>query len=167
MRRWIGGVAAAAAALTAASALGVAGAQPPATSAPAGEQRLITANGTADIRMPSDASASDRRTAYRTALAAALDDAGAKAAFIAQHTGLTLGAVQSVTEQTGSIFDGCLALGEFATIVPGGLPLPVPQVPRPHRKPAKHKAKATRPQAETVQCEVPAGVTVAYAVSGP
>ncbi|MEA2255680.1 MAG: hypothetical protein QOG35_1725 [Solirubrobacteraceae bacterium] len=161
MRRWIGVVLAAAAALTAAGVLGVAGAQTPAT--PAAGERLVTVNGGSAGQVSSDASASDRRAAYRTALGAALDDAAAKAGFVAQRTGLTLGAVQSVAEQTGSVLDGCIA---FAVSVGGaGEARPLPQVKRPRsRKPAK--AKPAQDTSGPFQCQVIASVTVSYAVAG-
>ncbi|MEA2358801.1 MAG: hypothetical protein QOI62_2061 [Solirubrobacteraceae bacterium] len=162
MRRWIGVVLTTAAALAVAGVLGVAGAQTPAT--PAAGERLVTVNGGGEAQVSSDASASDRRTAYRTALGAALDDAAAKAAFVAQRAGLTLGAVQSVTEQTGSVLDGCVS---FAAAAPGvaGEARPLRQVkrPRPRKRAGAKPAQAT---SGPFQCQVIASVTVGYGVSG-
>lgn len=167
MRRWILAVSVAATALAAVAVLGSAGAQTPTTTP---EQRLITVNGGGAADLPSDADAAARRAAYRRALAEALDDAGAKAAFVAERTGLTLGAVHAVTEQSGSVLDGCVA---FA--VADGATHALPRKARPAKRPAKRPAVSKPTAAQTVppapepapyRCQAAASVTVSYAVAG-
>jgi uncharacterized protein YggE len=158
----MGVVLAAAAALAVAGVLGVAGAQQPAT--PAAGERLITVNGGGESQVSSEASAADRRAAYRTALGAALDDAAAKAAFVAQRTGLALGAVQSVTEQTGSVLDGCVS---FAALQGGGGEArPLPQVKKRPRPRKRAGAKPAQDTSGPFQCQVVASVTVSYGLNG-
>ncbi len=160
MRRWIGVVLAAAAALALAGVLGVAGAQQPASTSTT--QRLLTVNGGGSAEVGSEASTSVRRAAYGAALGAALEDARAKAAFLAGRSGLTLGAVQTLTEQTGSVLDGCVA---FAESTAGGEAKALPQVRRPRRK--RTSAQTTQePPPGPYRCQAVASVTVSYAVTG-
>jgi uncharacterized protein YggE len=145
-----------------AGVLGEAGAQQPATTPPA--QRLVTVNGGSTTEVASDATEAARRAAYGAALGAALDDAKAKAAFVAERSALTLGAIQSVTEQTGSVLDGCVA---FADSTNGAEARPLPQVRKPRRKPGSaKKAQATPPAPGPFRCQAVASVTVSYAVVG-
>jgi hypothetical protein len=160
MRRWIGVVLAATAGLALAGVLGVASAQQPAATSTA--QRLLTVNGGSTAEVGSEASTSARRAAYGAALGAAVEDARGKAAFLAERSGLTLGAVQSVTEQTGSVLDGCVA---FAESTGGGEAKALPQVRRPRRK--KSSAQTTQePPAGPYRCQAVASVSVSYAVAG-
>jgi hypothetical protein len=161
MRRWIGVVLAAAAALAAAGVLGVAAAQEP-VATPA-TQRLVTVNGGSAREVASDASAAVRREAYGAALGAALDDAKAKAAFVAERSGLVLGAIHSVTEQTGSVLDGCVA---FAESQRGGEARPLPQVRRPRRKRGAARTVQEPVPPGPYRCQAVASVTVSYAVAG-
>jgi uncharacterized protein YggE len=103
MQRGMAVVIAAAAALTTGAVRGVAGAQQSTPAAPAApEQRLLSVTGAAESTVPVAAGVGARQAAYRDALGAALDDANAKAAFVAQRVGLVIGAVQSVTEQSSA-----------------------------------------------------------------
>jgi uncharacterized protein YggE len=156
MQRWMGVILAAAAALAVTGVLGVAGAQQPAQ--PTTGQRLVTVNGSGATDVASDASTATRTAAYRVALGAALDDAAAKAAFVGQRSGLVLGAVQSVTEQTGSVLDGCVAVAVTQGVAEAR---PLPAVKRPRRKrTGAHAAQAPD------RCQAVASVTVSYAVTG-
>lgn len=167
MRRWIGAISTAAAALAVAGVLGVADAQeqaPPPAAAP----RLMTVNGGSASEVSSDAAAADRRTAYRTALSGAIDDAAEKAALLAGRTGLTVGAVQSVTEQTGSVLDGCVT---FAVSPSGAEARPLapvrrPQRPRRPRAGARGAQAPDSPPAGPYRCQVVANVAVTYALAG-
>jgi uncharacterized protein YggE len=157
----MGIVLAAACALAVAGVLGVADAQQPvSTSAPA---RLVTVNGGSATEVASDATAAARRAAYTAALGAALDDAKAKAAFVAERSGLVLGAIQSVTEQTGSVLDGCVA---FADSKGAATAQPLPQARRPRRKRGARTAQAPEPPPGPYRCQAVASVTVSYAVAG-
>jgi len=168
MRQWMLAVSVSVVALAAVGALGSAGAQAP---TPSTDQRLITVNGGAAVDLASDANAEGRRTAYRSALSRALDDAKDKAGFIAERTGVTLGGVHAVTEQSGSVLDGCEA---FATA--DG----VAARPRPlkRKRPAAKRPKTATPRAVRAEpppppalpppyrCQAAAHVSVSYAVTG-
>jgi uncharacterized protein YggE len=160
MQRGMAVVIAAAAALTTGAVLGVAGAQQSTPAAPAApEQRLISVTGAGESTVPVAAGVGARQAAYRDALGAALDDANAKAAFVAQRVGLVVGAVQSVTEQSSAPLSFCgAAYAESGTVA------------RPKRRVARKPASKTAPKAaqdEPSVCDVPAAVTVAYAATGP
>lgn len=172
MRRFIGMLVVAVAGLLAASALGIAGAQettttPAATPPP---PRGITASGAGLRTVQSTAPADTFKAAYRNALTDALADAKDKAAFIAEKSGLTLGAVQSVAETSNTVLDGCnFAVG--AESVAGVAPAPAPKKPatskkkKAKRKPA-HKADTLAPQDDGYPCPVSASVTERYEVTG-
>jgi uncharacterized protein YggE len=154
-QRWMAVGLAAVAATVGGAVLGSAGAQEPAASS----SRLVTVTGAGDTRVAVNASGDALRTAYRSALGEALDDAKGKAGFIAQQTSLTLGSVQSVTEQTSTPTVGACAIAEAKALG------------RPARRPRKLKATTPKPgahpaQAEPTTCDVTAAVTVAYAVTG-
>jgi hypothetical protein len=157
----MGIVLAAASALALAGVLGVADAQQPAP--PPAPERLVTVNGGSATDVASDATAATRRAAYGAALGAALDDAKAKAAFVAQRSGLVLGGIQSVTEQTGSVLDGCVAFTESQG---AGQARPLPQARRPRRKRGAKTAQAPEPPPGPYRCQAVASVTVSYAVVG-
>jgi uncharacterized protein YggE len=165
MRRLLIALALAAGALVAAGVLGSAGAQAP---APASAQRLITVNGGGEANVAADAKPADRQAAYRTALSAALDDAKAKADFVAQHEGVTLGAVQSVTEQSNSVLSWCaVPYAAGGAVKPAiGAPVPRPLVrPRRHRSRRRPAAPPQIVQPVPPRCPVQAAVTVAYAIA--
>lgn len=165
MHRFVWTALVAAGALTVASVAGVATAQSPAPPASPAPQRTLTVNGGGASEVASDAAVADRRAAYRTALGAALDDAKEKAAFVAGRSGLVLGAVQAVTEQTGSVLDGCMALGVAQGTAEAR---PLPQARRPVRKRRSgRKAQApVEPPPAPYRCQVVASVAVSYAVAG-
>jgi hypothetical protein len=165
MRRWITAVGVATAALMTAGVLGSAGAQ---TQAPA--THALSVNGAAQRTVPSNAGQEAFTVAYRSALDDALVDAKAKADQIAQKQGLTLGAVQALTETSNSVLGGCM-MGYGATDSAKAVSAPpaVAKAPRPHRKPkskakAKPAARAAQNQDQVYPCPVQASVTVAYAI---
>jgi uncharacterized protein YggE len=175
MSRWIGAAIVAVLALVVAGVIGTAGAQDTTpTTAAASLQRLITVNGAGEASVASDANAAARDAAYRTALTSALDDAKAKAGLIAAHEGLTVGAIQSVTEQSNGLPGGCaIAYGAAGKGVAVPAPAPVfkPAVRRPaHRRLRQRRTAALRgtpmplpPQ--PYPCDAQASVTVSYTVS--
>jgi uncharacterized protein DUF541 len=174
-------IAATALGLAAAGVLGTAGAQDTTSTtapAPPPPQRLVTVNGAGAVDVAAGAKASDRQAAYRSALTAALDDAKAKAELIAGHEGLTLGAVQSVTEQGNDLMQGCVvAYGATGSGV--AVPAPAPALrkaatrkARRHKRRRRATAIAPAPRQAPVPlppqpypCGAQAAVTVSYAVS--
>jgi uncharacterized protein YggE len=165
MRRWITAVGVATAALMTAGVLGSAGAQ---TQTPA--THALSVNGAAQRTVPSNAGQEAFTAAYRSALDDALVDAKAKADQIAQKQGLTLGAVQALTETSNSVLGGCM-MGYGATDSAKAVSAPpaVAKAPRPHRKPkskakAKPAARAAQNQDQVYPCPVQASVTVVYAI---
>ncbi len=163
MRRWMLAVSVTATALAAVGVLGSAGAQAP---TPTTDQRLITVNGGGAVDLASDANAEARRAAYRSALGQALDDAKAKAGFVAERTGLTLGAVHAVIEQSGSVLDGCVAFATADGAAARPQPLKRKSPRRKRSKPARPAAAVAEPDPGPYRCQAAAGVTVSYAVTG-
>ena len=167
MRRWITAVGVAAAALMTAGVLGSAGAQ---TQAPA--THALSVNGAAQRTVPSNAGQDAFTVAYRAALDDAQDDAKAKADRIAQKQGLTLGAIQALTETSNSVLGGCMmGYGASDSAKAVSAPPAVAKAPRPHRKPkpkskakAKPAARAAQTQDQVYPCPVQASVTVVYAI---
>jgi Protein of unknown function (DUF541) len=78
------------------------GSSTPQTSAP---QRTVSVEGVATEPVGASASAESAIAAYRQAMAAAIADGQAKAQFLAEKAGATLGQVQSISEGGGDI--GC------------------------------------------------------------
>lgn len=139
-----------------AGVLGSAGAQSPAPS----DARTLTANGSGSTTVAVGASAADRDSAYQSALGGAVDAARAKAAFLAQKSGVTLGAVQTVSEWTDSPDRYCdgYAVPE-SSASKSGVAVPVA------RRVTTRKRTVKAAQSET-RCFIPAAVTVTYAISG-
>jgi uncharacterized protein YggE len=167
MRRWLTAVTVAAAALVAAGIVGIAGADTAATT-----QRSISVNGFGQQSPPANADRGQLAATYHAALGDALDNAQSKAQLVAQKEGVTLGAVQNVTEETDGYFLGCayvVGLAAPATGAPaaggttGGL--------RPSRPPRPARPKSTKPktvkgaQVQPADCPIQASVTVTYLMS--
>jgi hypothetical protein len=94
------------AALTAVGVLGVAGAETttttttPAASVPL---RTVSVQGVASAPVAPEANAATATAVYRQAMASAVTDGQSKAQYLAEKTGATLGAVQSIAEGGGDI----------------------------------------------------------------
>jgi hypothetical protein len=167
MRRWTGMLVVALAGLLAASALGVAGAQQTTPTTDPPPPRGIIANGAGQRTLSSTATPDAFRSAFRDALTDALADAKGKAAFIAEKSGLTLGAVQSVVETSNTVLDGCnYAVGVQS--LAAGAPAPSAKKPTTPKKKKKAKRKtAHKAQDDTsYPCPVSASVTTRYEVTG-
>jgi hypothetical protein len=186
MRRLFTPLAITTAALIATGALGSASADQTATTpAPAvtaaAAPRLVTVNGAADASVPSNSSAAVFTQTYRTQLTAALDDASAKAALVASKEGLTLGPIQSVSEQSNSPTSDCEQ--QFGPTVESAAGLAAPGAKTTTAKHPKAKKKAKKPTThakssvrsardaaddtgddDVYPCDISAGVTVAYTV---
>lgn len=102
MRTALAAIAAAAAALVIANMLGVAAAEAP-TGASSTAVRSVSVEGVATVPLEQAASQATATAAYRQGMANAIADGLSKAEFLASKTGVTLGAVQTVTEGGGSI----------------------------------------------------------------
>jgi hypothetical protein len=114
MRIVIAAAAVLASALLAIGVLSVASAETTPTPAPAASAppRTVSVQGVATAPVAQAANAATATAAYRQAMAAAVADGQAKAQFLAEKTGATLGVVQSIGEGGGSI--ECPAGEEYA-----------------------------------------------------
>jgi uncharacterized protein YggE len=140
-----------------AGVLGTAGAQSGAPS----DIRTVTANGGGSTTVAVGAGAADRDSAYQSALGTAVDAAKAKAAFLAQKAGVTLGAVQSLSEWTDSPDRYCDGYAvPLASSAKG-----VASAPVARKVTTRRRTGAKTAQSDT-RCYVPAAVTVTYAISG-
>jgi uncharacterized protein YggE len=109
-------------------------------------ERAVTVTGYATEPVAERASQPVVDTAYRAALARALDSAKAKARFVAERAGVTLGPVRSVLELSD-----------------GGTPICEPVV-----EPARHRARRPRrgrgPRRARPRCEVIASLSLSYEI---
>jgi hypothetical protein len=177
MRSALVAILAAAAALVAASMIGVAAAEAPTATAPV---RTVSVVGVASVPIPQAAPAAEADAVYRQGMAAALGDAQGKAEFLAGKAGVTLGAVQSIAEDGGSIScraEEAEAYAEYEGEQPDfGSGVAVRAVApeaaaRGAAKPAVKKARKKRPtrrptakQATAGSCKLEAQVSLTYAI---
>ena len=177
MRVPIAAVAGAAVALVAAaSVLGVAAAEGPTAAAP----RTVSVEGVAIEPLAQGASGTAATAVYRQAMAAAIGDGQAKAAFLAERAGATLGTVQDVAEGGGGIsctggaeaeedeYEGeqpDFGYASVPTEVPAVASAPAttsaPAITPKHRKRHKSTAKA---KAAAVSCRLATQVALVYAL---
>jgi hypothetical protein len=99
MRRVIAAILVLVAGLFAANMLGVAAAEAPTTTS----LRTISVEGVANVPLAQGANLATSTAAYRQGMAAAVTDGQGKAEFLASKVSATLGSVQSITEDGGSI----------------------------------------------------------------
>jgi hypothetical protein len=180
MKLTIAATAATAAALVAASMLGVASAEAPTVS----PTRTVSVEGVAIVPISQAADAPTAAAAYRAGMAAAVTDAQSKAEFLASRVGASIGPAQTVVEGGGYI--SCTGEGvEYMGAQPdfgspgGSVVAPVrplsgaatPKVggaPQLHKPAAKHRKrrKTTAGKATTVaSCTLSTQVSVAYALN--
>jgi uncharacterized protein YggE len=136
----------------------------------------ISVNGTGGALVPAGASNGQQQTAYDQALTAAISDAQAKAQMVAQKLSLTLGPVQTLTEQSSDYLGYCgvgFLPGVAATGVSGSASVPaaagaassrLTPIPPKHKK-RKTKKKAHKAQSSENTCQLQADVTLVYSVS--
>lgn len=187
MKTAIAATAAAAAGLLIANMLGVAAAEAP-TGATSAAARTVSVEGVATVGLEQSASLATATAAYRQGMANAVADGLSKAEFLASKVGATLGSVQSVVEEGGSI--ECKSTeGEPNTWVPYDGEQPdfghtnssvvfagkavAPKAPaRKGSKPANHKKRKKRksPSAKKSSvvastCELATQVSLVYPIS--
>jgi len=176
MRTAIVATAGTAAVLVAASMLGIASAETSTTPPP----RTVSVEGIGGAPIELEANSAAADAAYRQGMAAAIADAQSKAEFLTTHTGGTIGAVQNIVEDGGSI--ECTNPGETDSYVSylGAQPdfgsSSVRSVVAPetassrsaapttvtikHKK--KKKKKTTAKKSSAVSCTVTAQVSIVY-----
>jgi uncharacterized protein YggE len=141
----------------------------------AATEQQISVNGSGGASVPDGATNAQQQAAYDQALGVAVSDAQAKAQLVAQQLSLTLGAVQTFTEQSDDYLGYCgvgflpgaapsgvsgSASAPAATAV-GGQLKPIPAKPKRH----KTKRKAHKAQESESTCQIEADVTVVYSAS--
>jgi hypothetical protein len=157
-------------ALTGAATLALSG------TALAATDQQISVNGTGGASVPDGATNGQQQAAYDQALTAAISDAQTKAQMVAQQLSLTLGPLQTFTEQSDDYLGYCglgFLPGVAATGVSGsasapaaagaasGRLTPIPAKPKKH----KTKKKAHKAQESDNTCQLEADVTVIYSAS--
>jgi len=136
----------------------------------------LSVNGTGDAPVPDGATNGQQQAAYAQALSAAISDAQTKVQMVAQQLSLTLGPVQTFTEQSDDYLGYCgvgFLPGLATTGVSGnasapaaagaasGHLTPIPPKPRKH----KAKSKAHKAQSSENTCQLEADVTLIYSAS--
>jgi hypothetical protein len=177
MRILVAAAAVSVSALIAVGVLGVAGAEttpaPPASILP----RTVGAQGVANAPIAPEASAEAAIAAYRQAMASAVADGQAKARFLAEKAGATLGAAQSIQEGGGYIqcpegeeYQG--AQPDFGYANGGGIVAgssisamgrSTPRARRPALK--RHRKKRSAKAAAGAPCTLSTQVGLAYQLS--
>jgi hypothetical protein len=172
LRLGLAAVLGAAAALVAASMLGVAAAEAP-TVTPA---RTVGVEGVAYVPISQTATAAEANAVYRQAMASAVSDGLSKAEVLAAKVGATLGGAQTVTEEGGEIscssgneyveYEGQQAdFGTARTATPimagGAAPAARTVAPRPL---VKHRRRKRAKAAAAASCTLGANVSIAYAI---
>jgi hypothetical protein len=136
----------------------------------------ISVNGAGGASVPDGATNGQQQAAYDQALTAAISDAQTKAQMVAQQLSLTLGPLQSFTEESDDYLGYCgvgFLPGAVAHGVSGSASAPAaagapsgPRTPIPaKRKKHKTKTKAHKAQESENTCQVEADVTVVYSAS--
>jgi hypothetical protein len=172
-----------AAGLVAANMLGVAAAEAPTSGTSA--VRTLSVEGVANVPIPQAANLATATAAYRQGMAGAVTDGQSKAEYLASKTGVTLGSVQSVVEDGGSIscqgtegegeefryaqyegeqpdFGSGPSVSVSGVAAPAAAPTSAvrrPELAKKHRK--KHKRVSAKPAAN-VSCTLSAQVSLVY-----
>ncbi len=165
--------------LIASGALGVAGAETTPTTttstttapavAPVAPLRTVSVQGVAIEAITPSASAASATAVYRQGMGDALGDALAKAQFLAGKAGATLGPVQSMAENGGSI--GCAGEAEYTGEQPdfgyttGNTVRVAPSALAPHKALGKVRKRRTAKKAASEGCTLSTQVSVVYSLS--
>jgi hypothetical protein len=152
--------------LIAAGVLGVAGAA----------ETTVSVQGVASESIEQGASAASATAVYRQGMTDAVNDAQSKAQFLASKAGATLGAVQNMTEEGGSIdctgeggyqgqqpdFGYSRGSGLVGVAAPAARPVTARKPAAPARRhPKRHPAK----KASTETCTLSTQVSLVYAMN--
>ncbi|HTU77215.1 MAG TPA: hypothetical protein VMF09_00490 [Solirubrobacteraceae bacterium] len=178
MRSAIAAIFAVAAGLLVANMLGVAAAEAPTTST-ATPVRSVSVEGVADQPLAQDANLAASTAAYRQAMADAIGDGQGKAEFLAGKAGATLGSVQSIVEDGGSIsctgseneesryveYEGEQPDFGSGRSVDAVAPVSAPAAAAaPKRAKRRKKKQASAKAAAAVSCTLGAQVSLVYAI---
>jgi hypothetical protein len=179
MRIVFASVGAAAAALTAASILGVASAEAPTTT----PTRTVNVEGVAVVPISQQANAGQANATYRLGMAAAVSDGQSKAEFLAGKAAAALGPVQTVVEGGGYI--QCVGSGEAGGAEYEGAqpdfgsgpvirplqatgvssPQPGASLNTPAGRHRRHRKRPTAKRAAAATCQLSTRVELTYAIS--
>lgn len=142
----------------------------PQTSAPL---RTVGVEGVAKVPIATTASSEAAIAAYRQAMAAAITDGQAKAQFLAEKAGATLGQVQSIAEGNGYV--QCPGEVEYEGAQPDfgsgsvleravSAPAAAPALEKAHKAkpPAKHHKRRTAKKSAVESCTVSTQVALVY-----
>jgi hypothetical protein len=156
-------------------------AETPATPVPASAPlRTVSVQGVANEPLSSAASSETATTVYRQAMAAAISDGQAKAQFLAEKAGATLGQVQSIGEgggyiecpegeeyQGGQPDFGSGASVSAGVLAPAAAGRATPTIHKaPAKKPAaKHHKRRSAKQAAAESCTLSTQVSLVYQLS--
>jgi hypothetical protein len=185
MKNAIAATMAVAAGLVVVNMLGVAAAEAPTTATPVS---TVSVQGVANVPIAQDANMAAATAVYRQGMAEAITDGQSKAEFLASKAGATLGSVQSIVEDGGSI--GCTVNPEEtsvssyteyqgeqpdfgspdASVSERGVAAPAEAAAREptHVKKKKKKKTGKSPTARkssAVTCTLSAAVSLVYAIS--
>jgi hypothetical protein len=165
--------------LIAAGMLGVAGAETTTTttaSAPTPPLRTVSVQGVASEAIEQSASAAAATAVYRQGLTDAVNDGQSKAQFLASKAGATLGTVQSMTEEGGSIY--CAGEGGYQGQQPDfgysrgsglvGVAAPAARPVTAHKQAApsrRHRKRHPAKKASAETCTLSTQVSLVYAMN--
>ncbi len=145
------------------------------TPAPTPALRTVSVQGVASEPLVSTSSTETATTVYRQAMAAAILDGQAKAQFLAEKAGTTLGQTQNIGEGGGYIScpEGVEYQGgqpDFGSGSPASVVAPLAEsraAPTVHRAPAKkpHKRHSARKAAAESSCTLSTQVALVYQLS--
>jgi hypothetical protein len=134
--------------------------------------RTVSVQGVASEPVGSEASAEAATSVYRQAMAAAIGDGQAKAQFLAEKAGATLGPVQSIGEGGGYIQcpegeeyqGGQPDFGSEAPVFAGAVSAPAARAtPTIHKAPAKkHRKRHTARGATAAPCTLSTQLALVY-----
>ena len=134
----------------------------------------LSVNGTGGASVPDGATNNQQEAAYDQALTAAISNAQTKAQMVAQQLSLTLGPVQTFTEQSDDYLGYCgvgFLPGAAVPGVSGTASAPaasasgqLTRIP-PKRRKHKTKKKAHKAQSSENTCQLEADVTLVYSAS--
>lgn len=165
--------------LLAVGVLGVASAETTPSSTSSSQARTVSVEGIASESLSSTATTAAATGVYREAMAAAIADGREKAQFLAEKSGATLGAVQSIAEGGGYI--SCPGEEEYTGGEPdfgsggggyvtplyarGSAPAPAHPVTPAKVKKHKHKHRRSAKTASIEPCGLSTSVSLVYALS--